>query len=171
MLVSNDRGTVKSDRVSRLDAYWASRRGDADWPLRSDIKPDEITDLLPNVVISEVTRATGRVYYRLVGTLVAEMSRIDFTGRWLQEMRPAASEPGIWERAYDLVRETGKPVFGRTGIPIASSNEIMVEEEFGIFPLRIPDPERFQCIALEDYGDMKHIDPGSLKAMSPLHGR
>lgn len=167
MPLSIDSGFVRSRKVAALAEYWRAKcDGDA-WPTRGDLAPTELKDLLPNIVLSEVTRDPLTVYYRLVGTRVAEMSRLDFTGRWLHEMTPAAVDPGIWHRGYQMLLETGRPVFGRTGIPIAEGSEIMLEEEFGLFPLELGMPDRFQCVAVEDYGDAQHIDPETLRAMQP----
>jgi hypothetical protein len=83
-------------------------------------------------------------------------------------MSPASQEPGVWEQAYALMIETGSPVYGQTGIPIADGSEILVQEEFGMFPLQVPNKEVFQCLALEVYGSVMHFNPDDLRAMRPV---
>jgi hypothetical protein len=166
--LSIDPSSVTSEKIHALLDYWSARRQGTDWPLRKSIIPWEITRYLPNIVISEINRKTHQVYYRLVGTKVVEMSRFDFTGRWLHEMSPASEEPGVWEQAYAMILETGSPVFGQTGIPISDGSEILVREEFGMFPLQVPKEDVFQCIALEDYGPLVHFNPDDLRAMRPV---
>lgn len=159
---------MTSQRIAALRGYWLGKCPADGWPSRADIHPADLAPLLPNIVISEIYPETGRVHYRLVGTKVAEMSRFDFTGRWLHEMRMASHDPGIWERAYAILTRERVPVYGRTGIPIESGSEIIVEEEFGLFPLDVGAPDRFQCLALEDYGDIQHIEADELRPMRPI---
>ncbi|WP_421882658.1 PAS domain-containing protein [Pacificispira sp.] len=167
MALSIDFSFVRSRKVVALAEYWRMKCNGGTWPTRGDLAPTDLKELLPNIVLSEVTRSPLQVYYRLVGTRVAEMSRLDFTGRWLHDMNPASVDPGIWHKGYEMLLETGQPVFGRTGIPIAEGSEIMLEEEFGLFPLELGVSDRFQCVAVEDYGDAQHIDPEILRAMQP----
>jgi len=166
--LSNDPSFVASEKIHAVLHYWTARKQGTDWPLRDSIVPWELTRYLPNIVISEINHKTHQVYYRLVGTKVVEMSRFDFTGRWLHEMSPASQEPGVWEQAYALMIETGSPVYGQTGIPIADGSEILVQEEFGMFPLQVPNKEVFQCLALEVYGSVMHFNPDDLRAMRPV---
>ncbi|MDF1748358.1 MAG: PAS domain-containing protein [Alphaproteobacteria bacterium] len=168
MPLSSDPNFVASKKVHALLDYWNARRQGKEWPSRVSIMPWEIAPYLPNVVISEINIKTRHVYYRLVGTKVAEMSRFDFTGRWLHEMQLASQETRIWDQAYAMIIETGSPVYGHTGIPISDGSEILVEEEFGMFPLQVPNTEVFQCLALEDYGAVMHFDPDELRAMRPV---
>lgn len=169
-MLSNDQSIIDSLKIATLATYWRERCTGDGWPQRSAIQPWDLVNLLPNMLVSDVYRASGHVYYRLVGTRVVEMSRFDFTGRWLHEMQPAAQESGIWHQAYALVRSSAAPVYGRTGIPIATGSEVLVQEEFAIFPVSLgdSDADRFQCIALEDYGDILDVDPDALRPMRPM---
>lgn len=167
MPISFDASFVTSPRIRELEAYWDAKRGERDWPDRSDIHPEDIVALLPNVVITEVCIDPFSVFYRLVGTKVAEMSRFDFTGRWLSDMKPAVEEPAIWRDSYTSIVENRAPVYGRTHIPLTDGGPLMVREEFAMFPMRLPESDRFQTIAYEDYDITAVIDPEQLRPMRP----
>ncbi|NMM45298.1 PAS domain-containing protein [Rhodospirillaceae bacterium KN72] len=166
MNLSNESSFVSSERIGRLRGYWESLCAPGAWPTRGDLDPAEIKDLLPYIVISEIELETGRVFYRLVGTKIVQVSRIDFTGHWLDEFDMAASEPSIWQKGYDLVRTTGSPVYGKTHVPLRDNDvEFMLPEEFGMFPLSVAREGYMQCIALEDFGEIRHINYDALKPM------
>lgn len=167
MPISSDASFVTSPRIRELEAYWNEKRGARAWPDRADIHPEDIVSLLPNVVIAEVCLEPFSVFYRLVGTKVAEMSRFDFTGRWLSEMKPAVGEQTIWYDSYQAVVETRAPLYGRTHIPLSNGGPLMVQEEFAMFPVHLPDDQRFQIIAFEDYDNTAVIDPEHLRPMRP----
>ena len=165
MPIWSDVSAMTSQRVRGFDAYWRARAGTgmAD---RATIDPADFPELLPNVVVVDFEPETVRVRYRLVGTLVVEMSRIDFTGRTLEEMAMQASEPEIWRDSYRRVAATRAPVYGRVDIPDALGGAPAVLEEFAIFPLTVGGAAIRQCIAIEDYTPatpMMH--PGRLRPM------
>src|SRR5512147_2411273 len=83
-----DIAQITSPRIHRLYSYWQSqreRRGQG-LPQRADIAPDQIRDLLPNIMIVDVERDPLRFRYRLVGTRVVEYNDLEFTGRYLGEI-------------------------------------------------------------------------------------
>src|SRR5512134_2408129 len=60
----------KLPRIDRLKAYWEERRGSRLVPLRQDIDPTDLKDLLPYIIIGELQRNPFRVRYRLGGAAV-----------------------------------------------------------------------------------------------------
>lgn len=144
---------IASPKVHAFDAYWRARRPpDGGLPRRSDIEPAELRALLPHILIADFQADPLEVRYRLIGTKIVEMSRIDFTGKRLADCDFQAEDPGIWRRAYDLIARTVEPVYGRIDIPPAEgTSDRRVTEEFGIFPLSLDGRTVAQCIALEDY--------------------
>lgn len=116
-------------------------------PLRADLNPTDLRDLLPNIIIIEVEQQPMRFRYRLVGTRVVEFNKMDFTGRHLGTIG--------WEEEQQLVDActdvaVGKhPLFGfyswttRTGT--------IAKCEFGIFPFSHDGQTVAQMVAIEDY--------------------
>jgi hypothetical protein len=152
MPIWSDMTEIASARVRTFDAHWrelASTQGGL--PRRTQIDPRDFRALLPNVVIVDFDPETLAVRYRLVGTRVTELSRMDFTGRTLAELSFQVAHPEIWLEAYRRIARTRAPVYGRVDIPSAATGEPMVREEFGIFPLTDARGRIFQCIAVEDY--------------------
>jgi hypothetical protein len=75
--VSLDLSELTSPRIHRLHAYWLHQRDKRGGllPQRGDIAPDQIKDLLPNIMIVDVERDPMRFRYRLVGTRVVRIQR------------------------------------------------------------------------------------------------
>ena len=95
--VSLDLSELKSPRIHRLHGYWQHQRDKrgGKLPRRGDIAPDQIRDLLPNIMIVDVERDPMRFRYRLVGTRVVEYNGVEFTGRYLGEIG--------WPEEQDLI--------------------------------------------------------------------
>src|SRR5690606_7103695 len=80
-------------------------------PRRADLDPAAIgAELLPYVALADAEPSPFRVRYRLVGTKMVQYSRIDFTGRYLDELGWSMVEP--LTEAYRRVWESGQPLFG-----------------------------------------------------------
>jgi hypothetical protein len=71
-------------RLRRLHEYWLSKKGDRPVPLRADIAPYEIPDVLPWVFLME--RVGGRLRYRLVGEAFREIYGAKLIGMFLDEI-------------------------------------------------------------------------------------
>lgn len=144
---------ITSARVQAFYEYWRSllRPGES-IPFRNRLDPCDIPALLPYLVVADFRPTPLHVRYRLVGTKVAEVSRLDFTGMELAACEFQAAEPDIWFSAYGRIAETKAPVFGRVHIPYNSANgHLPLTEEFAILPLTLDGGTVQQCIAIEDY--------------------
>lgn len=120
--------------LQRLLAYWRSKRADRIAPPRSAIRPDEIVELLPDLVIFEVVGDPPRFRVRLGGTRVAAAFGDDGTGRFLEDLPfGAALETVILQmRAVVAARQplvhqveftasTGRHVrYERLGLPLST---------------------------------------------------
>ncbi len=137
---------ITSDRIRRLVAYWESRHLGRPAPLKIDIDPAAIRDLLPYVVIAEIEEPF-RVRYRLVGTRVVEFNRLDFTGAYLDEMRWDST--GRYSRAYRAVAATSRPYYGVDCWPLAGSQ--LGRSEVVILPLSTDGERVDRCLVLEDF--------------------
>lgn len=158
---------ITSARVKAFHTYWSGlwKPGDCA-PRRSAIDPTAIPTLLPYIVIAEIRTQPLQVRYRLVGTRVAEVSRLDFTGMTLDECAFQAAEPDIWISAYRMIADTRAPVFGRVHIPYNSVNgHLPLTEEFAILPLTLDGTDIQQCIAIEDYMGPDDPPPEDIRPM------
>ncbi|MBK8160188.1 MAG: PAS domain-containing protein [Rhodospirillaceae bacterium] len=145
---------ITSDRIHRLEVYWESCRRDRPTPLRTDIEPGDIADLLPNVVMAEI-EDPFRVRYRLVGTKVVDFNRLDFTGRYLDELRWDIG--GRYTRAYRLLAEACQPLYGIDAWPLAGA--MSGRSEVVMLPLSSDGHRIDRCLSLEDFLFSQHELP------------
>ncbi len=147
---NSDPATCRSPRIAQLAAYWAAKRPAGGPPLRADLDPAELKPLLPYLLMMDLQPTPLRVRYRLVGTAVAEASRRDFTGLWLDEMQfDTPQEREIFEAGYRLLLDTAAPVYGR--IVWHAAGDLPVLYESAIFPLSSDGRRLDRAIALEDH--------------------
>jgi hypothetical protein len=145
-----DPAVCGSPRIAELGAYWAGKARDGHLPGRGDIDPAEIVALLPYLLMMDVEHAPLRVRYRLVGTAIAEASRRDFTGLYLDEMSfDDPAERQAFVSGYRLLVDSGRPVYGR--MVWLADPELPVVFESAIFPLATDGRTVEMAIALEDH--------------------
>ena len=77
---------IESTRIAQFFAYWRTLAGDRETPDWNNFDAVTVPSLMPNMLVADVTLDPLRVYYRLVGTRVAELNGYDFTGRYLDEI-------------------------------------------------------------------------------------
>jgi hypothetical protein len=134
--------------VRRLHAWWLERTFDSDVPDRCTLYPEDIKPLLPCLFIADAEHDPFRVRYRLVGTRAAEITGMDITGRYLDEL--LSSEPDQpWMEHYRTVYASRRPLLGSTTVPTTTDQQFTYE--FGIFPLRRGGQRIEQFVAIEDY--------------------
>lgn len=167
MPVWTDPAKCDSRLVLALHQWWCAKGGAENLPDRSAVDPMEIKHLLPNIMIAEVEHEPFRIKYRLSGTKVTEITGLDVSGHYLDELLSAEPDQP-WPQHYLTVYQSRRPLFGLTTVPIASGG--MVDYEFGIFPLRKGGERVEQFIALEDYfrfqGTLEQIEPWRVKPRS-----
>lgn len=146
---------VTSPRIRRLHAYWEQQRGrhGGRLPRRGDIAPDQIRDLLPNIMIVDVERDPMRFRYRLVGTRVVEYNGLEFTGRYLGDIGWPEEQSLI--ESYRAVVNRREPVFGSLEWGLVTG--AVGRCEFARFPLSEDGELVSQIIAMEDY-DFPKLD-------------
>ena len=101
---------IEDERLLALYRYWESKRGDRAMPARGDIDPLEIPNLLPMILLIDVTE-TGDYRYRLVGTEIVNNFGTNSTGKTFTEALP---EGPYTEYITGLVRDvvsTGRPLY------------------------------------------------------------
>jgi hypothetical protein len=75
---------ISDDRLRRLYAYWTGKKGGRRAPSRADIAPEEISDILPWVLLME--RVENRIRYRLVGDEFRQIYGDKLIGMYLDEI-------------------------------------------------------------------------------------
>jgi len=123
---------VSSGMIQRMAAYLARKRGDRALSSRADIDPTEIREFLPYMVLVDIQIDPLRVFYRLVGTRIAEFYG-EFTGTWMHDRPISDSYRQIAENIYRTLIESKAPVYGVT--EMRTRSDAMVSYEWGYFPL------------------------------------
>lgn len=158
---SFDIGTMASAKVRQLHAHWNAVRGERAMPARADIDPSAIKLLLQNLVIADVFHDPLRVRYRLVGTLVVQHSRVDFTGKWLHEID--FGEPQDWIGLYEAMVREKRPLFDRSEIPFEDKMRTPLPYEFCMLPLSADGTTVTGMISLEDYAPSSEFHRGRME--------
>ena len=160
MPVWTDAAQCKSNMVLALNHWWCSKGGPAVVPDRSAVDPVDLKALLANILLAEAEHDPFRIRYRLQGTKVTEITGIDITGHYLDELLSVEPDQP-WQEHYLSVYRSRRPLFGRTTVPRTSGGT--VDYEFGIFPLRRGGERIEQFIAIEAYfglvGTIDQIEP------------
>lgn len=99
MLVPND------PLLRELHAYWLAKKGDRVAPPRSAIQPEEITRLLPHIVLIDVVGEPPRFRMRLVGTRVVEAFGQEVTGKFVDEIDLSTIGAAVLARGRAAVAE------------------------------------------------------------------
>ena len=127
-----DGNQIASTTIKRMADYLARKRGPRALATRGDFEPTEVRELLPYVVLVDIYDDPLRVYYRLVGTRIAEFYG-EFTGTWMHERPISDAYRDIAENIYRTLIETKAPVYGIT--EMRTRFDAMVSYEWGYFPM------------------------------------
>lgn len=77
---------LHSDIVRAAVEYWQAKRNDDGLPDHRYFDPIDIPRLLPFLMLKEVRRDPWDFRYRVVGSVVREHSRSNWTGKWMSEI-------------------------------------------------------------------------------------
>jgi len=146
-----------SPLLHQLHQYWLDKRGARALPSWSDINPAEIVRLLPNIIVAAVEYDPMRIYFRLVGTQIAEF-RGDVTGYYVDTVpwNMPATRYSVQE-SYELVVKSRAPIFVEAEIRTVQDAHRRILG--AIWPLAPePDAPVDRCIAAEDYGSLTRAD-------------
>ena len=102
------RSRIRTPALRSLFDYWNEKRGGQRFILRSQLKPGEITPLLPLVFILEVQQKPRRYLIRLMGTEITTRLGGDFTGRYVDELDFGAAKQQVLA-GYDHVVDCAEP--------------------------------------------------------------
>ena len=87
--------TLKHPTLAFLREYWERKRGHRTMPSRANIKPVELKEHLPWIVMVDVLPGAADFRYRLIGTLVTEYFGTDATGKTVTEAWARQGEEGV----------------------------------------------------------------------------
>lgn len=152
----DDRGNLRP-LVAQLFRYWHNLGGGRA-PERALIDPADIKELLPFLMLVEISEPPFRVRYRLTGTRVDEQTGMNLTDHFLDEFAEgtgAAAVSALIE-AYRLTVESAQPHHGVYEWPTRGG--YLRQIGFGLFPLRVGGAIR-QCLSIEDYSDISFDTP------------
>lgn len=151
-------------RVSRrLFEYWQGALRDGAPPQRTEVDPSAIKDILSFVLLGDIEPAPFRVLFRLVGTAIAEFSRQDFSGRYLDELVYGARDSVDWRVCYEYIRQRRVGVVGDNTLSFTDGRVAIYE--FAILPLARGDDPAGSFIAVEAY---EGIGRASIPDLTPV---
>ncbi len=147
---------LDDDRLRRLFAYWAEKRGDRPFPAKAEIDPVEFPYILGYVTLVDVERDPRRYRFRLDGSILVALSGTDYTGRYLDEL-PGEQYVAFIRETYDRVVESGEPFRYR-------KNELLDQQLFSeetlILPLGDSPPHVDMLVVAVIPGDLPHMEDG-----------
>ena len=95
---------LASRRLHQALAYWHGKRGNRLMPSRADLDPVEIPQLLPYVILIDVSGPPPDFRYRLLGTKVVSISAGDYTGMRLADLPGKGPGSVVWDNCLETVR-------------------------------------------------------------------
>ena len=126
------RSDITSNLILDMGNYLDSKRGTRLLASRADIDPCDLLSSLPYIVLVDIHTDPLRVFYRLVGTKIAEFYG-EFTGTWMHERPISNAYRRIAENIYLTLVRTKQPIFGITETRTRSG--AIHSYEWGYFPL------------------------------------
>ena len=146
------------DRLRRLFAYWAEKRGDRRFPTKAEIDPVEFPYILGYVTLVDVEREPRRYRFRLDGSILVALSGTDYTGRYLDEL-PGEQYVAFIRETYDRVVDSGEPYrYRKNGL----FDQQHFSEETIILPLGDSPPHVDMLVVAVIPGDLPHQEDGKV---------
>ena len=110
---------LNSAAVRAAFEYWQGKCAADGLPASRTLDPLDMPRLLPHLLLKDVRRDPWDFRYRVVGTLVREHSRHDWTGKWMSEidgqglrLHPVSGDP-MGGRGQPSRRSIARPMSGR----------------------------------------------------------
>ena len=103
---------LNSAAVRAAFEYWQGKCLAGAPPPSVTLDPLDVPRLLPHLILKDVRRDPWDFRYRVVGTLVREHSRRDWTGKWMTELDGQGPE-SILFRVTRWVAEESRPAIYR----------------------------------------------------------
>jgi len=146
--------------------YWRdSHRGGL--PLRrTEVDPSALKPILPFLLLGDIEPAPFRVLFRLIGTAVADFSRRDFSGKYLDELGYDTRDSVEWADCYRHIHAHRVGVVGINRLSFADGGH--TSYEFAILPLQRGDDPAGSFIAIESYA---HLSEFVIPDLTPVTER
>ncbi len=149
---------LDDDRLRRLYAYWAEKRGERRFPTKAEIDPVEFPYILGYVTLVDVERAPRRYRFRLDGSILVALSGTDYTGRYLDEL-PGEQYVAFIRETYDRVVDSGEPYrYRKNGL----FDQQHFSEETIILPLGDSPTQVDMLVVAVIPGDLPHREDGKV---------
>jgi hypothetical protein len=118
-----ERGEISRNNLRRLVDHWNGLRGARQMPARRDLRPEDLSFILAQVMLIDVHRASDPApgvpqvsfRFRLVGTRIEEAGHPGLQGRWVHELMPLAYRRLVLQAYSEAVRESA-PNFYRVAL-------------------------------------------------------
>ena len=140
---------ARSAKIRALFAYWQSLRRDGRPGQRASFDPTEVPKLLSSLLLGDIETDPFRVYFRLVGTRVADFSRLDFSGYYLDALDYKGRDAIEWLDCYRRIHATGIGLVGTNRVTWEDDQPMAYE--FAILPLARDGDPHGSFVAIEDY--------------------
>ncbi|HVJ42299.1 MAG TPA: PAS domain-containing protein [Dongiaceae bacterium] len=163
--VFEDTSQARMNSTRSLFAYWRASHRDDMPPRRTEIDPAAIKPILPFILLGDIETDPFRVLFRLVGTAVADFSRHDFTGQYLDELGYSDRDSIEWADCYRYIHGQHVGVVGVNELHLTDGTH--TSYEFAILPLLRGDDPAGSFIAIEAYEDLDHLAIPDLNPVTP----
>lgn len=145
-------------RLRRLFAYWLDKRGDRPFPTKAAIDPVEFPYILGYVTLVDVEQEPRRYRFRLDGSILVELSGMDYTGRYLDDL-PGEEYVAFIKEGYDRVVDSGEPFrYRKNGL----FDQQHFSEETLILPIGDNPPTVDMLVVAVIPGDLPHREDGKV---------
>ena len=154
---------ARSAKIRELFTYWQRLRRDGRPGLRTSFDPTEVPSLLSSLLLGDIEADPFRVYFRLIGTRVADFSRLDFSGFYLDALDYKGRDAIEWRDCYRRIHGTGIGLVGFNRV--TWEDDQPMEYEFAILPLARDGDPHGSFVAIEDYDT---IERSAIPDMPPV---
>lgn len=146
---------AKMPSTRALFAYWREAWHDGLPPRRTEIDPAAIKAILPFILLGDIEPDPFRVLFRLVGTSVADFSRQDFSGQYLDELAYDDRDSIEWRQCYQFVHAQQCGIVGVNELRFSDGR--LTSYEFAILPLLRGEDSAGSFIAIEAYDSFDRL--------------
>ena len=145
---------IDDERLRRLLGYWQGHCHGRPFPAKANVDPVDFSYVLGYVTLVDVEHDPRRYYFRLDGSILVEMSGMNYTGRYLDELGMPEYIAFVKE-TYDRVVDSGLPYrYRKAGV---FDQQQFFSEETLILPLGdAPKVERLLVAVIP--GELPHKD-------------
>jgi len=144
--------TQMGSKIGQLYAYWLGL-AQGSVPERDDFDPGAIRPLLPNLMIVEIEDEPFRILFRLSGTKVDEVTGMNITGHYLDELMldQGAAQLEQLHALYAACQSQARHFIGAMDWP--NKLGAMTRINLGVFPLKVDGVIR-QLLVIEEYDEV-----------------